>query len=377
MPGIYLHIPYCRQACTYCDFHFLTNLKQQRAMVEALKQEAALRREFFFPGQLLDTLYLGGGTPSVLTPEELTGLFAGLETHFSFAAGHERTLEANPDDLHPAYLQQLRALGVNRLSLGIQSFLPADLTRMNRSHTAAQALACVPAARAAGFDNFSLDLIFGLPGRRLDEWEANLQQAIDLRPVHLSLYALTVEPRTALAHQVKTGLLSLPEDESYEAQFLLAHDLLTAAGYDHYELSSYALPGYRSRHNGSYWTGEPYLGLGPSAHGFDGERRYWNAPQNHHYLQALRQGQLPPREIETLSPRDRYHEYVMTGLRTARGIALEQLQGWVPDWEAQFGAVAGRWVVQGWAIWENGWLRLSPAGWLRSDGLIAELFLAA
>ncbi|MEM7656197.1 MAG: radical SAM family heme chaperone HemW, partial [Bacteroidota bacterium] len=287
MPGVYLHIPYCRKACTYCDFQFLTQLKQKGEMAQALAQEAALRQDFFGQAVELDTLYIGGGTPSVLSPEELETLLTQVQQIFPLKAGGELTLEANPDDLTQPYLEALQTAGVNRLSIGIQSFDAEDLRQMNRSHTAEQAMACVNLAKDAGITNVSVDLIFGLPGRNLSDWEANVQQAIELGVPHLSVYALSVEQKTVLHHQVEKGKVVLPGDESYAAQFLHAHEWLTAAGYEHYELSSYALPGMRSRHNSSYWKGEPYLGLGPSAHAYDGQQRYWNLANNARYLQHL------------------------------------------------------------------------------------------
>ncbi|GAB4422281.1 MAG: radical SAM family heme chaperone HemW [Bacteroidia bacterium] len=370
--GIYIHIPYCRRACVYCDFHFLTSLRGKAAMVQALAQELVLRSRDH--AAALETLYLGGGTPSILAPDELARLFDTVRAHYALAPQIECTLEANPDDLTPPYLDQLLDLGVNRLSIGVQSFEQEDLLRMNRSHSAAQALACIDAARAAGFANLSIDLIFGLPARSPADWEANLRQAIDLAPAHLSVYALTVEPRTALAHQVRKGEMRIPPDETYEAQFLLAHDLLTAAGYEHYELSNYALPGYRSRHNSSYWSGQPYLGIGPSAHGYDGSDRYWNAAQHVPYTAALAVGSLPPGEREHLGPRERYHEYLMTGLRTADGVLLDRLRAYLPDWDTRHHTALGTWAAQGWIHLDETRLRLSPRGWLVSDHLIAQLF---
>ncbi|RMG70521.1 MAG: coproporphyrinogen III oxidase family protein, partial [Bacteroidetes bacterium] len=220
MAGIYVHIPYCRKACTYCDFHFLTSRGSQGAMVAAIAREAALRSDFFGAQPApLDTLYFGGGTPSVLSPAELASLMEALRRHYSFHPEAEVTLEANPDDLSPAYLAALRKAGVNRLSVGIQSFRPEDLAALNRSHTAAQARDCLPAARAAGFEAVSLDLIFGLPGLDRQAWADNLGQALALAPTHISVYALTVEARTALAHQVEKGQVLLPEDEAFEAQY--------------------------------------------------------------------------------------------------------------------------------------------------------------
>ena len=343
-------------------------------MGAAIGKEAEFRRDFFGQAVELDTLYLGGGTPSVLPPEELSQLLAQVQAIFPLKAGGELTLEANPDDLSRAYLLDLQALGINRLSIGIQSFLEEDLQQMNRSHTARQALDGVKLAKEVGLENLSADLIFGLPGRQLADWEANVGQAIALRLPHLSVYALTVEPKTVLAHRVKKGAVTLPADASYEAQFFLAHELLTEAGYEHYELSNYALPGMRSRHNSSYWQGEPYLGLGPSAHSYDGNSRYWNLASNARDLQRLHQNHTAIADQEVLTPVNRYNEYVMTQLRKTEGLAIPQVQQWIPDWETRFASEIKRFLDQGWLEQEGSSLRCTLAGWLVSDYLAECLF---
>ena len=377
MAGIYLHIPFCHKACTYCDFHFVTNLSRKEAMVEAMVKEITLRRDFLPEGEELDTIYLGGGTPSVLSEAELKAIFAAIREGFTVNEEAEISLEANPDDLSPERLAGLKRQGVNRLSIGIQSFREEDLKWMNRSHTAEQALACVGHARAAGIDNLSLDLIFGLPGLGPAEWEENLETAIALAPQHLSLYALTVEERTALHYQLEKGKYELPSDEIFETHFLKAHARLTEAGYEHYELSNYALPGFRSRHNAAYWKGVPYLGIGPSAHSFDGQKRAWNIANNSKYLKLLEAGESPVAEEENLGLRDRFNEYIMTGLRTAEGLDLQRIQqefgrdlslaksSFLTDLEG-----AGH-------LWKEGdRIGLTPSGWIVSDHIIRELFWA-
>lgn len=374
MPGIYLHIPFCRKACTYCDFFFVTQLKRKGQLVAAMAAEIALRSGFAGGGPA-GSLYLGGGTPSLLGESEWRLLHEAVCQHFPIAPGAEVTLEANPDDLHPDYLHMLAATGVNRLSIGIQSWREEDLRAFNRSHSRAQGFAAYEAARAAGFANISLDLMYGLPGQQLADWEENLRITLDLRPEHLSVYALTVEDKTALAHQVRQGRVRIPEEEGYAAQFLLAHERLTAAGYEHYELSNYALPGFRARHNSSYWQGQPYLGIGPSAHSFDGARRSWNAAHLEQYLRALGEGRLALAGSEELGPRERYHEYLMTGLRTAAGVSQGRLEELLPGFGAQFGPLTARLMERGLLLREGDTLRLSPEGWLLSDALIADFFI--
>ncbi|MEM6344877.1 MAG: radical SAM family heme chaperone HemW [Bacteroidota bacterium] len=374
--GIYVHIPYCRQACVYCDFHFMTNLRNKAEMLEAMAWEAKEHRNFFGGQFPLGTLYFGGGTPSVLSPEELETFLVVLRENYTFAEGVEVTLEANPDDLDLHYLQAIRALGINRLSIGVQSFRAADLQWMNRSHTAEQALSCITDAQKTGFDNISIDLIFGLPDSDISIWQSQLEQAAALGVTHLSLYALTVEERTALAHQVKQGQTRIPDDPLFTEQFLFAHEKLEAAGYEHYELSNYAKPGYRSQHNSAYWQGKPYLGIGPSAHSFDGQTRHWNIAHNQKYIQAFREAASPIAESETLSVKDRYHEYIMTQVRKKEGIDMQHIEAeFVTNWQALFGPYIGELMAEGLMTRKENWLALTPLGWMLSDEITRELFV--
>lgn len=375
MAGIYLHIPFCRKACVYCDFHFVTSMKRRGEMVEAIMEEAQMRADFFESSSLIQTIYLGGGTPSVLSAEELNTMLEGLGQLFPQGNDVELTLEANPDDLSDTYLKTLHDIGINRLSIGTQSFRDADLIWMNRSHDASQAIQSVETAQQVGITNLSLDLIFGLPKLSMDAWQANLEQAIELDIPHLSVYALTVEDRTALDAQVKKGMTRVASDEQYRTQFLLAHDLLTAAGYVHYELSNYAKSGQHSIHNSNYWNHVPYLGLGPSAHGFDGGRRYWNHANNSHYLKAIAEKKLPQAGEEQLSSTDHYHEYLMTHLRRECGIDLSRLQQWVPDWELRFASLLEAYQTQGLMHLQDNQYILSPEGWIISDQITASFFL--
>lgn len=374
--GIYLHIPFCKQACTYCDFHFSTSLKNKAAIVAAMCRELELRRDFLPADTEIQTIYLGGGTPSLLTESELGSLLEAVARQFSIAAAPEITLEANPDDLTGEKLNQLARAGINRLSIGVQSFEEADLRVMNRSHNAKQALASIEGARKAGIDNFSVDLIFGLPGQDLAAWEQHISRVLQLQVPHLSCYALTVEAKTALAYQVKTGAVLLPEDEAYESQFLRAHDLLEAAGYTHYELSNYCLPRRASRHNSAYWDQVPYLGIGPSAHSFDGKSRAWNIANNARYRKALLTDYASPIESqELLSARDRYNEYIMTGLRRKAGIDTQYIYAnWSIEWEKEYGPLINRLLNENLLIREKTRYSLTPAGWLVSDAIIRECF---
>lgn len=345
-------------------------------MISAIQQELALRRSFFTEETRLQSVYFGGGTPSVLSPLEVAGLIQTIQSFWGIAAGAEITLEGNPDDLSVDYIRGLRNAGINRISIGVQSFKESDLTELNRSHDASQALQALEICRQGGISNVTMDLIFGLPGSSLEGWAENLQQLLAIRPAHASIYSLTVEEKTALAHQIRTGNVSVPDDEAYEAQFRLAHALMTEAGYEHYELSNYALPGHRAQHNAAYWDGEPYLGVGPSAHSYDGQRRSWNIAHNQRFLDALASGRSAIQGQETLSLTDQYHEYLMLGLRTLQGIDQQVIKKqYLPDWHERFGEVLEKWKASGALIETDSILSLSPEGWFLSDHIAADLFV--
>lgn len=332
MGGIYLHIPFCKQACTYCDFYFSISRKHEAAFRNALRKELVLQapqwREHLNP---VETIYFGGGTPSLLPAEEIAALVALIRSAYPVAPAAEITLEANPDDLSADYLHGLRCAGVNRLSIGLQSLYPEELQWMNRAHTAREARTVVQRARNAGFLNFSVDLIFHTPYLDSAKWQQLLQEVLAWRVPHLSCYGLTVEPRTVLERRVNSGQLPAPPAAAFSQQFDQLMDASQAAGYHHYEISNYALPGYRSRHNSAYWNGVPYLGVGPSAHSFDGARRYCNLPKLVPYCDALLQNQLPPCEPELLTPVQQFNEYVLTRLRTAEGIVTAQVEALFPS----------------------------------------------
>jgi oxygen-independent coproporphyrinogen-3 oxidase len=320
LKGIYIHIPFCKQLCAYCDFYSSISPEGKGDMVHALLHEMTLRRDYLPASEQNPvTLYFGGGTPSLLTPAELKRLLQEAQTVFEVNAFSEVTLEANPDDLSPAYLEALLALGINRLSIGMQSFNNTHLQWMRRRHTAAQAVESVKHAKEAGFVNLTIDLMYGFPALRPEEWAQTLRQALALDVPHISAYHLTIEPRTLFGKQAEKGLLQPLGEEESEQQFLLLHHTLTQAGYVHYEVSNFARPGYEAQHNSAYWQQQPYIGIGPSAHSFNGTSRQWNIANNKQYVAALTQG-LPFFDSETLTPTMRYNEYILTGLRTAKGI---------------------------------------------------------
>ncbi len=365
MSGIYIHIPFCRQICRYCDFHHSASLARKSEMLEAIGRELGERRNEIAPGTVR-TLYFGGGTPSVCSPEEIGSLVRSVRESWEADTFDEVTLEANPDDLTPEYLCGLRAAGIDRLSIGIQSFHDAHLIRMNRRHTAAAAVEAVKNARQAGFGNVTIDLIYGLPWMTPQEWQYNLDSAVGLEVQHISAYHLTIEPRTAFGRQ---GMRPVEESVS-ELHFRMLRETLTGAGFEHYEVSNFALPGFRARHNSSYWQGDPYLGAGPSAHSYDGHLcRSWNVASNRLYLEKA------PRETERLTQTDSLNEYLMTRLRTAEGISTAYLT-------EHFGAVeaaritgrCGDFVATGDMRLTSEGFAVRPERFLISDFLISELF---
>lgn len=317
MAGIYLHIPFCKQACNYCNFHFSTSLRYKNDFVSALLKEMVNQKEYL-DNEAIETVYLGGGTPSLLDVGDLNMMMKTLHSTFRINNEAEITLEANPDDITTGKLKEWRSLGINRLSIGVQSFFEEDLIWMNRAHNAEQAFDSIKAAQSEGFSNITIDLIYGTPTLSNDRWLKNLELAASLNIPHLSCYALTVEPKTQL--QKLIGLKKAKDINSDEqaTQFLMLMDFLNEKGYEHYEISNFAMPGKRSRHNSSYWQGKKYLGLGPSAHSYNGIERQWNVANNYLYIQSMRQNNLVP-EKEKLTPTQKLNEYIMVSLRTIEG----------------------------------------------------------
>ncbi|HTB26646.1 MAG TPA: radical SAM family heme chaperone HemW [Puia sp.] len=323
MAGIYIHVPFCKQACNYCNFHFSTNPALQNDFTDALLKEIELRRTYL-ANEPIETIYFGGGTPSLLPLPAIRDILNSIYRNFSISPDPEISLESNPDDMTPYNLKSWRESGINRLSIGVQSFFNDDLIWMNRAHDVQQAIEALENVITAGFENFSLDLIYGLPGLTDEKWNENLGRAISLNPPHISCYALTVEPKTALYKMIQMKKTADVQPEKQARQFLTGIRLLEAAGFEHYEISSFSKPGRRSRHNSSYWHSKKYLGLGPAAHSFDGASRQWNISNNAIYIKSLREGKLNM-ESENLLPRDLLNEYIMTSLRTMEGLDLQKV----------------------------------------------------
>ena len=347
-------------------------------MVAALCREIALRQTYLPENNnSIQSIYFGGGTPSLLSEIELTQIFKTLETHFNFANNTEITLEANPDDLDKNYIRMLRQLPINRLSIGIQSFHEADLLFMNRAHNAQQALDGVRRAQDADITNLSIDLIYGTPTLNQTLWQQNLNQTIALQVPHVSAYCLTVEPRTALYHFIQKGKVNPPNDEQAAKQFVMLSQTLTQNGFTHYEISNLALPGFEAKHNSSYWQGKPYLGIGPSAHSFNGLTRQWNIAHNPQYIKTIELGQLPVAEVEELTTNQRFNEYLMTSLRTLNGCNLNTIT-------QQFGQTYSNYLVKAAHNYvETGQkvkhqphvLALAAHARFVSDGIISQLFI--
>jgi oxygen-independent coproporphyrinogen-3 oxidase len=376
---LYLHIPFCRQACHYCDFHFSTNLSQKSALVDALCAEIVLQQDYL-PGKTLETIYFGGGTPSLLTEPELARIFETIHTQFTVSPTAEITLEANPDDLTDKPADGLSKLAmlrryVNRLSIGIQTFDEGTLRWMNRAHTAAEAETCVWQAREAGFDNMSVDLIYGIPNRDPSLWSADLQKVLALDVPHLSAYALTIEPDTAFGRWEKIGKLP-PADENLAAdQFEELVQALRNKGYEHYEISNFAKPGHYARHNTAYWQRRPYLGIGPSAHSYTGHSRQYNIANNARYVASIQKGELPA-TVEELTTADQVNEYLLTGLRTQWGCSLAELTTLLgTDFAERQARDLAEVYDAGWLMRDNDQLRLTEAGKLFADRVAATLFV--
>ncbi len=370
MSGLYFHIPFCRQACTYCDFHFSTNKTHQAAVLDAMELEL-IRRNKELGDATVSTIYFGGGTPSLLDPERIAAFIQQARDLFRVDRDAEVTLEANPDDITAERLAEWKSAGITRISLGTQSFRDDRLRFMGRTHNAAHALKSINLIANAGFKTWTIDLIYGLPEMELAEWDEQLSIALDHGMPHLSAYCLTVEPRTALAHQVKKGLVHMPEDDAQSAQFDRLMERMDEAGLDHYEISNFGRPGHYARHNTSYWEGASYLGIGPSAHSFFGNSRRWNVANNAGYAKALKEG-TTYWEGETLTPVQRTNERLMTGLRTQWGVEIEALE--VDALRINSSALE-RYVSKGQAMVRDGRLVLTKAGRHFADRIASDLFV--
>jgi oxygen-independent coproporphyrinogen-3 oxidase len=373
MSGIYIHIPFCKQACHYCDFHFSTNLKKKDEMVLALAKEIELRKNEF-KDEIVETIYFGGGTPSILQIADLRFLIDEVYRNYKVVENPEITVEANPDDLTENRIIELSKNKVNRLSIGIQSFFEDDLKMMNRAHNAEEAKKCLETA-IQYFDNISIDLIYGVPEMSNEKWLQNIETALSFGVPHISSYALTVEPKTALHSFIQKGIIPQPDDEVAQDHFHILVDKLSENGFIHYELSNFGKENYFSKNNSRYWLGKKYIGIGPSAHSYDGKNRGWNVSNNSLYIKSI-QGNKLPIEIETLTKTDRYNEYIMTGLRTIWGVSLERV-------EQEFGKTyldylnrqAAKFIEDHLLFVDNNILLTAKKGKFLSDGIASDLFL--
>jgi oxygen-independent coproporphyrinogen-3 oxidase len=374
MAGIYLHIPFCKQACYYCDFHFSTSLETKNELVKAISRELILQKDYV-KGEAINTIYFGGGTPSLLSEEELKMLFVTIYTNYIVNPAAEITLEANPDDLDVSNLKQFYSAGVNRLSIGIQSFDDNVLRFLNRAHDSIAAKSCVNEARSIGFKNISIDLIYAIPGQDDIAWKNNIKQALDLSPEHISSYSLTIEDKTVFGRWAATGKLKITEDEIAATQLEILTEQLEAAGFEQYEISNFSRQGFESKHNSSYWKQEKYLGVGPSAHSYNERSRQYNINNNAAYTRSLQQNVIPF-TLETLAVEDKINDYLLTTLRTHWGTDLKKLQAlYGYDLLADHQQYIESLCSQKLATLENDTLLLTKRGKLLADKIASDLFV--
>jgi len=372
---IYLHIPFCKQKCSYCNFHFSTSFSLKEEMISAIKKEIQLRQSEL-ENKSLKSLYFGGGTPSVLIVAEIKSLIDEIQKYFSFDKEIEITLESNPDDLNKNFLKELSQTEINRLSIGTQSFFDEDLKLMNRAHNASEAESSIKRAQDFGLENISIDLIYGSPTSNFGIWKENLNKTIELQVPHVSSYALTVEPKTALEKWIENGKVSSPEEAEQNQEFYYMKDFLKDNGFDHYEISNFGKPGFHSKHNSAYWKSEPYLGIGPSAHSYNGSfERSWNVANNPIYIKQLNQNILP-KETEILSEKDRFNEMMMIGLRTIWGVDLnkinENFSSEIIDYLNQEIKLKLETEI---LIIEDNYLKIPEKHWFLADGIASDLFI--
>ena len=371
--GIYIHIPFCKQACHYCDFHFSTSLKKKDEMILALAKEIEMRKDEF-KNEIIETIYFGGGTPSILPISDLKFLIDEVYRNYKVAENPEITVEANPDDLSEERIIELSKNKVNRLSIGIQSFFEDDLKLMNRAHNSEEAQKCLEIATQY-FDNISLDLIYGIPGSSNEKWKQNIEKALSFGIPHISSYALTVEPKTALDKFIKKGIIKQPDDEVAQEQFHILVDTLQEKGFIHYELSNFSKPDYFSKNNSSYWLGKKYIGIGPSAHSYDGKNRGWNISNNGLYIKSIQANEIPI-ETENLTETDRYNEYIMTGLRTIWGVSLARIeQEFGEKFLTYLNNQSVKFIADDLLSLSDGILTTTKKGKFLTDGIASDLFL--
>lgn len=373
MAGIYIHIPFCKNKCSYCDFHFSTSYHTyQEKMVDCIIDELITRKKKLI-NETIETIYFGGGTPSLLTENQLQKIIETIYTHFQVTPNPEITLEANPDDISTMSVEAWVRQKVNRLSIGLQSFDEKVLTWMNRAHNVQQSLSCIPLAQQAGIQNSSIDLIYGLPDLTLEQWEKEIDTALQLGVQHISAYCLTIEEKTALASWIKKKKINQPSNEQQAAQFQLLQQKLKAAGFDHYEISNFALPNYISKHNSNYWKGEKYLGVGPSAHSYDVNYRSWNIANNAKYMQGI-ESKSPNYDFELLTPENRFNELILVGLRTKWGVNLTQLKG-ILSTSIEFEQTLNTYLQKNWLTIQDQNICLTEQGKAWADKIAEDLFV--
>ena len=374
MAALYFHVPFCNQACHYCNFHFSTSLKHKTSILEAMLVELDLRKQELPSESIINSIYFGGGTPSLLFSDDIKSLIERVNAHYIISDDVEITLEMNPDDYRANYLEELKLVGVNRLSVGIQSFHEEELKLMNRAHNAEEAFRILEKIDIL-FDNFSLDLIYGLPKSNLKSWKKNIEYALQFNPKHISSYVLTVEPKTVLNHQVEKNEVEVLGEEGVLAQFNYFVNRLEKEGFDHYELSSFGKPGFRSVNNSAYWSGKSYLGIGPSAHSFDGLTRSWNVSNNNKYLKGI-SSKEPLIEREVLTKADRYNEYLMTGLRTENGVSLGYIdENFGSHFKELLEKEAQVQIASQVLFWDGDTLKVARESMFLVDGIASNLFL--
>lgn len=372
MAGIYIHIPFCKQRCTYCDFHFSTNTSYTGQMVDAICREIELRA-VELRGESIVTIYFGGGTPSIISILEMEQIFLTLHKKFDLDQLQEVTLEANPDDITVEKIRAWKQLGINRLSIGVQSFYQEDLLWMNRAHTSEQSLDSIRIAQENGITNITIDLIYGLPNMSLERWKSQLEKAFASGVQHLSCYCLTVEQKTLLYKKVNDGILIPADQDLQNDQFVLLIQFSKERGFIHYEVSNYGLPEFIAVHNSNYWRGKPYLGIGPSAHSYIHHQRSWNIRSNHIYMNELSKNKLP-NEIEILSAKDQFNEKLLIGLRTMWGVCLDELTELLPL-PKEFTNTLDDFKARGWLVVENRTIYLTDLGFRFADGIASDLFI--
>ncbi|MCY0977762.1 radical SAM family heme chaperone HemW [Chryseobacterium wangxinyae] len=371
---IYIHIPFCKQKCSYCNFHFSTSLNFKDEMITAIKKEIFLRKDELH-NKNLNSLYFGGGTPSILSGDEIKSMIDEVLKYFNFNSDIEITLEANPDDLDKNFLKQLSDSPINRLSIGTQSFFDEDLRLMNRAHNASDAEGSIKRAQDFGFENLSIDLIYGSPTSNLEIWKQNLNKTIALEVPHISSYALTVEPKTVLEKWIANGKVSYPKEDEQNREFYYMIDFLKDHDFEHYEISNFAKKGFHSRHNSAYWKYNEYLGIGPSAHSYNGfDQRSWNVTNNQQYIKKLNSNLLA-KETEILSSKDQFNEMIMIGLRTIWGVDLQSLKNkFKEETLDQFHKEIQQKLADGILIKESNHLKIPEKHWFMADGIASDLF---